>query len=103
VQQNGHGDDLGGPEVDRPYQIAQRRVGDDVDNTGMRLRGMRMIELCQVDAGDEEDRETGQGDAAQGVGEPVGVLRDAVSKTLQAEPLPKPIPDRRIAAWFGCH
>jgi len=55
--------------MDRAYQVAKWHAGDEVDHAVVRILHVRMIELGQVDASNNENEEAGEGDAAEHVGQ----------------------------------
>ena len=93
MQERGEHHETCQPDVDAPNEIADRRHVPNVEHAFARLGGMRMVELRQVDAGQDEDDEPDERDSAQGVPERVGVVRNRVAQRRDAQPLVQPSPE----------
>lgn len=100
MQERGERHETCQPDVDAPNEIADQRHVPNVEHAFARLGGMRMGELRQVDAGQDEDDEPDERDSAQGVPERVGVVRNRVAQA-QRRPAARPAISRgrRSLVW----
>src|SRR5262249_3875979 len=80
VEQRGNADDVGGPDVDAANDVPHRGFRLDVDHTLARSGRIRVIELGEPNARGDEDEQANEGNAAEGVPEAIGVLRDCITQ-----------------------